>query len=299
MLFGMILIVGAAVALFLGAKALSGPSASKAVKRRLEMLKERHGDGVLAANAQAQIRKLMAQRAEPRRRHRLDPDPASPALLRKRLEQTGKQISLAKYGMISVGLGVVVMALLLFKGAPFLLAFFVGAFAGVGLPHFVIGKMIKRRIAKFTVQLPRRDRADGARPALGPSDHRDAGHRRRAKFQGPVGIEFRGVSRQDEDRPDDGGRAPGNRRPPRHARVPVLRHHAGDPARDRRQPCRDAVEPRRRAAQARPDEAQDPRDELGIEGLGLYRRLAAVHRLRARLHGQPATTSAASSPTSG
>ena len=29
-----------------------------------------------------------------------------------------------------------------------------------------------------------------------------------------------------------------------------------------------------------PDEAEDSRDELGIQGLGLHRRLAAVHRLR-------------------
>ena len=53
-----------------------------------------------------------------------------------------------------------------------------------------------------------------------------------------------------------------------------------DPARDRRQPGRDAVQPRRRAAQARADEAQDQGDVVGIEGIGLYRRLAAVHRLR-------------------
>ncbi len=38
MLFGTILIVAAAFALFLGAKAFSGPSVSKAVKRRLELL---------------------------------------------------------------------------------------------------------------------------------------------------------------------------------------------------------------------------------------------------------------------
>ena len=45
MLFGMFLIIGAAVALFLGAKALGGPNANKNVKRRMEMLKERHGEG--------------------------------------------------------------------------------------------------------------------------------------------------------------------------------------------------------------------------------------------------------------
>ena len=59
--------------------------------------------------------------------------------------------------MISVGLlGRVCLALLMLKGAPFLLALFVGLFVGIGLPHFIIGKMIKRRIAKFTRIFPTR-----------------------------------------------------------------------------------------------------------------------------------------------
>ena len=41
--------------------ALSGPSAAKSVKRRLELLRERHGD-TMTANVQAQIRKLLASR---------------------------------------------------------------------------------------------------------------------------------------------------------------------------------------------------------------------------------------------
>ena len=42
--------------------ALNGPSASKSVKRRVELIRERHGD-VIAGNAQAQIRKLFAERS--------------------------------------------------------------------------------------------------------------------------------------------------------------------------------------------------------------------------------------------
>ena len=78
-------------ALLLGAKALGGPSPRKALKRRMELLKERHADGVAAANAQAQIRKLMAARNS-----RVEGISSTlipkPALMRKRLEQTGKQI---------------------------------------------------------------------------------------------------------------------------------------------------------------------------------------------------------------
>ena len=60
-------------------------------------------------------------------------------------------------------------------------------------------------------ELPRRDRADGARPAVGPSDHRDARHRRQRNSRPGRGRVPHGRG-QDEDRPDDGGRR--SRRPP-------------------------------------------------------------------------------------
>ena len=82
--------------------AARGPSAGKAVKRRIEMIRERHGD-VIAANAQAQIRKLFAQRASKVEGLASSIIP-KPALLRKRLEQTGREISLAKYAMVTIGL---------------------------------------------------------------------------------------------------------------------------------------------------------------------------------------------------
>ena len=63
MIYIIILAVGVLATLLLGSRALSGPSPRKALKRRMELVKERHADGVLAANAQAQIRKLMAERA--------------------------------------------------------------------------------------------------------------------------------------------------------------------------------------------------------------------------------------------
>ena len=62
MLLWVILIVGGLGAVALAFTAMSGPSPGKSLKRRVELIKERHGD-VIAGNAQAQIRKLMAQRA--------------------------------------------------------------------------------------------------------------------------------------------------------------------------------------------------------------------------------------------
>lgn len=193
MLFVILLIIGVSGALFLGISAFRGPSASKAIKRRMELVRERHGEGgVLAASAQAQIRKLMAAR-QSRAEGIASSLIPNPALLRKRLEQTGKQISLAKYGLISVGLGLVVAALLAIKGMPILLAFFARCFVGFGLPHFIIGKMIKRRVAKFTSNFP--DAIElmvrGLRSGLPITETLGIVA---SELQGPVGIEFRTVS---------------------------------------------------------------------------------------------------------
>ena len=151
MLLWVILIGGGGV-LALAYIALRGPSASKAVKRRMELIKERHGDAI-AGNAQAQIRKLFAERAS-----RFEGVASTlipkPALLRKRLEMTGKNITLGKYGMVCLGLIAVVVSGLMVKGAPFFLAFFTALFVGIGGPHFITGKMIKRRVAKFKSNFP-------------------------------------------------------------------------------------------------------------------------------------------------
>src|SRR5437763_15081547 len=142
-----LLIIGGVGALGLAYMAVNGPSASKSLKRRVELIKERHGD-VIAGNAQAQIRKLFAERASKFEGYASTLIP-NPALLRKRLEQTGKNITLGKYALICIGIFSFVTFLLVVRGAPILLSLMLGLFCGVGGPHFFIGKMIKRRINKF------------------------------------------------------------------------------------------------------------------------------------------------------
>ena len=193
MIYIIIVAIGVWGALLLGAKAMGGPNPRKAAKRRMELLKERHGEGgVLAANAQAQIRKLMAARNS-RVEGLASTLIPKPALMRKRLEQTGKEISLGKYALTSLGIMLVVAALLLFKGAPFLLALFAGMFAGVGIPHFGVSFLIKRRVNKFNSNFP--DAIElmvrGLRSGLPITETLGivAG-----EITGPVGIEFRAVA---------------------------------------------------------------------------------------------------------
>jgi tight adherence protein B len=193
MIYIIIVAVGVLGVLLLGSQAMSTPSPRKALKRRVELIKERHGEGgALAANAQAQIRKLMAARAS-----RVDSWASTlipkPEMMRRRLEQTGKNISLGKYAMSSAGIALFVAALLMIKGMPFVLAFFAGLFAGVAIPHFVIGFLIKRRINKFNVNFP--DAIElmvrGLRSGLPITETLGivAG-----EISGPVGLEFRAVA---------------------------------------------------------------------------------------------------------
>jgi len=186
-----LILIGGGGALGLAFLAIRGPSAGKSVKRRMELIRERHGD-VIAGNAQAQIRKLFAERSSKLEGYASTLIP-KPALLRKRLEQTGKEITLGKYAMVCIGLVVLTTLALKMRGAPFLLSFLLGLFVGVGVPHFVIGKMIKRRINKFNSNFP--DAIElmvrGLRSGLPITETLGIVA---SEIQGPVGIEFRMVS---------------------------------------------------------------------------------------------------------
>jgi tight adherence protein B len=149
----MMMIVGLLGTLGLGYFAFAGPSASKAQNRRLESVRERHSKSNEVA-AQAQLKRILQSRTETRMEGFAQRFIPNPALLRQRLHQTGKSWTLPQYAMASAALFAIVTMLLTLKGLPFLLALFVGLFFGIGLPHFIVGKMIKRRIAKFTAKFP-------------------------------------------------------------------------------------------------------------------------------------------------
>ena len=186
-----LLLIGGVGALFLAYMAMRGPSASKMVKRRIELIKERHGD-TLAGNAQAQIRKLFAARTNKLESYASTLIP-KPALLRKRLEMTGKEITLGRYVIICIGVLSLVTLALVFRGAPVILSLLLGMFFGIGGPHFVIGTMIKRRVRKFNTNFP--DAIElmvrGLRSGLPITETLTIVA---SEITGPVGIEFRIVA---------------------------------------------------------------------------------------------------------
>jgi tight adherence protein B len=171
---------------------LSGPSASRAVARRLEQLRERHSTSTEVA-AQVQLKRILAHRGDNRIDGFAQRFIPNPALLRHRIEQTGKTWTLGQYMMTSIGIAVAVSMLLLFRGAPFAFALVLGLFAGLGLPHFWVSRLIKKRINTFNVRFPDAIvlMVRGLRSGLPVSETMGIVA---AEIKGPVGIEFQNVA---------------------------------------------------------------------------------------------------------
>ena len=128
--------------------AFAGPNVSKASSRRLTAVKLRHSDSD-AALVEKQMRKAVAAQ-----RPRNAKSGSRTKKLILRLQQTGKVISIQKYMAICGGLFAFGFLGLMAKGAPLMFSLLLGGVIGFGLPHLVVGKMITRRINKFTARFP-------------------------------------------------------------------------------------------------------------------------------------------------
>jgi tight adherence protein B len=187
----LLLIMLATAAVVLMVLALSGPSADKIGSRRVAAIRGRH----IASETnqiEARMRKAIAAR-------RIDQGGLftsiipNPEQLTKRLRMTGKKWTLSQYMMASAGLAVVVLGLMLLRSFPFLPAFFVAIAVGFGLPHMIVGRMIAKRIGKFTSSFP--DALDllvrGLRSGLPISETMIVVSQ---EIPGPVGEEFKLVN---------------------------------------------------------------------------------------------------------
>jgi tight adherence protein B len=95
--------------------------------------------------------------------------------------------------MISLGVIAFVTILLAMRGAPLFLSLLLGIFFGIGGPHFIVGRMIKRRINKFNSNFP--DAIElmvrGLRSGLPITETLGVVA---SEIPGPVGVEFRMVA---------------------------------------------------------------------------------------------------------
>jgi tight adherence protein B len=184
-----LIIAGAFLAFALLVILLGGPSVGKAKTRRLAMVKDRHAASTEAVVA-AQMRKTIQSVGRggtsltslmPRREE-----------MEKRLRRTGKGWTLTQYMFASMGLFVVVTGGMLAIRAPFMMAAMIGLFLSLGLPYLIVGRAIKKRVAKFTTRFP--DAIDllvrGLRSGLPVTETFQIVSQ---ELPGPVGEEFKGV----------------------------------------------------------------------------------------------------------
>jgi tight adherence protein B len=120
----------------------------------------------------------------------------NPQKLRGRLMRTGRRISLGQY-LTFCGIFAVIAAGLikLMVAIPFVACLLIGVVIGVGIPHFVVGFMGKRRQNKFNALFP--EAIDlivrGLKSGLPASESiRVVGQ----EISDPVGVEFREVADQ-------------------------------------------------------------------------------------------------------
>ena len=182
-----LILVGAVVAAF---NVLSSPR--RMMRQRIDRLRQKHSMrpevkssaaraikiGTDAATFEQILRRMMPRRDE----------------LQHRLDRTGRKISLTRYALFSLALGVVMtIVLVVLVGAQFVLALLVGVMVGLLLPHLMVNRMMKKRTDKFTKLFP--DAIElmvrGLRSGLPVTETiKNCG----TEIDDPVGIEFRRMS---------------------------------------------------------------------------------------------------------
>jgi tight adherence protein B len=146
--------ISVALLVWLIAFALNGGVGySRRARRRLNLVRDR-AEGILPTNA-VTLRPLSRQQSATPRIDRLAGWFPRRDLLAVRLARTGRTISVGQYAMTTVGLTVTaasLLALALPIGViPNLL---IGLLVGTALPHMLIGKMGRRRVAAFIALFP-------------------------------------------------------------------------------------------------------------------------------------------------
>jgi tight adherence protein B len=135
----------------MGALAFSGPSATKESARRLQALRFRHSEST-TDKVEAQYRKAVAARKPAT--HRLAGSGSRIEALKLRLHRTGNGWTVNQYIYTSIGITLGLTLLVFIKTGSIVLGFAVGLIVGAGLPHFMVGRAINKRMNKFVARFP-------------------------------------------------------------------------------------------------------------------------------------------------
>jgi tight adherence protein B len=142
---------GLMTVMVLGYLAFAGKSPAKESQRRLQSLRYRHSDNAVD-RVESQLKKAIAARKP--KFHKVAGSSSRIEALAVRLQRTGKSWTVAQYMYTSLGIALVLTAVLYLRSGAALLSLGIGVLAGAGIPHFVVNSAMKRRINKFTSKFP-------------------------------------------------------------------------------------------------------------------------------------------------
>jgi len=144
---------GLTVILIMAAAFGSNRGAERRVKRRIDNVRERQlGTAVEAA---ASMKLSEAGSSIPGLDQALNRWLPRREILRERLVRTGRSFTVAQYVLVTFLLIAVEAAISHYViGMSPVVSLLLGVVSGVGLPHFVVGRMIDRRLKAFTTLFP-------------------------------------------------------------------------------------------------------------------------------------------------
>jgi len=185
----LIVAVGIMALMILGYLVIAGPSPAKEGQRRLQSIRSRHSEST-TDKVESQLKKAIAARKP--KTHRAAGSGSRIDALAIRLRRTGTQWTVMQYFYASLGLAIGITALVYLRPGAAMLSLGLGLLLGAGLPHMVVGHLIKRRINNFNSKFP--DAIEllvrGLRSGLPVAETLGVVS---SEVPGPVGAEFRSV----------------------------------------------------------------------------------------------------------
>jgi tight adherence protein B len=148
-----LLLVGGGImtVMVLGYLAFAGKSPAKESQRRLQSVRYRHSESAVD-RVESQLKKAIAARKP--KFHKVAGSGSRIEALAVRLQRTGKNWTVTQYIYASLGIALVVTAVLYVRSGAAWFSLGIGVLAGAGIPHFVVNSTMKRRLAKFNAKFP-------------------------------------------------------------------------------------------------------------------------------------------------
>lgn len=186
----LLVVCGLMSLMVIGYMLMGGPSASKEGQRRLQSLRVRHSEST-KDRVETQLKK--AKDARTAKRAKVAGASSRSQALALRLDRSGLSWSLKQYMYGSLILIATISLAIFLVSFALILSLGIGFVVGAGLPHLIVGFMVKRRTNGFTSKFP--DAIEllvrGLRSGLPVTETLGVVA---TEIPGPVGQEFRAVT---------------------------------------------------------------------------------------------------------